>query len=157
MVEERRQLPRCLLPRAVSTLATWLAALIAIVGHAPAHGADDVIRLSEAPSRGRSTSGPRGRSSRVTDQAAGGDVLKLDYTIPQGAAAGIYAKSFPGGLDADRVDVVRLAAKAASPTNATRSCWGRNQGKRGCAAHPLADPSDWAPSRRSSTGRRSGR
>ena len=52
---------------------------------------------------------------RVTDLTAGGDVLKLDYTIPPGAAAGIYAKSFPGGLSADRVDVAQLAAKAASP------------------------------------------
>ena len=123
MVEERRQLPRLLPLRAASVLATWLAAFIAVAGNAPAHAADDGIRLCEAAEQGRFNVGPASAVvRRVTDLTAGGDVLKLDYTIPQGTAAGIYTKSFPLGLIADRVDVAQLAAKAASATIQCESC-----------------------------------
>src|SRR5262245_48647729 len=99
MVEERRQLPRPLPHRAASTMGTWLAAWIAIVGIAPARAADEVIRLCEAGEQGTFNVGPASAVvRRVADPSAGGDVLKLDYTIPPGSAAGIYAKSFPGGL-----------------------------------------------------------
>ena len=147
MVEERRQLPRCLPPRAVSTLATWLAALIAIVGNAPAHAADDVIRLGEATEQGTFNVGPaRAVVTRVTDLTAGGDVLKLDYTIPPGAAAGIYTKSFPGGLSANRVDVVQLAAKAASPDQRDPIVLGVEiKGSAGVQRIPLPIDPDWAP------------
>ena len=90
MVEERRQLARPLPLRAASTLATWLAAFIAVAGNAPAHAADDVIRLCEAAEQGTFNVGPASAVvRRVTDLTAGGDVLKLDYTIPPGTAAGI--------------------------------------------------------------------
>ena len=36
--------------------------------------------------------------ARVPDPAAGGEVLKLTYTIPTGTTAGVYAKGFPPEL-----------------------------------------------------------
>src|SRR5215472_14028661 len=103
MVEERRQVPRPLVRRAASSLATWLAVVAAIAGNASVRAADDVIRFCEAAEQGTFNVGPaRAAVRRVTDPTAGGDVLSLDYTIPPGSAAGIYAKSFPGGLSADR-------------------------------------------------------
>ena len=147
MVEERRQLPRPLPLRAASTLATWLAALIAVAGNAPAHAADDVIRLCEAAEQGTFNVGPASAVvRRVTDLTAGGDVLKLDYTIPPGTAAGIYAKSFPGGLSADRVDVAQLAAKAASPEQRDQIVLVVEiKGSAGVQRIPLPIHPDWAP------------
>ena len=147
MVEERRQLPRPLPLRAASTLATWLAAFIAVAGNAPAHAADDVIRLCEAAEQGTFNVGPASAVvRRVTDLTAGGDVLKLDYTIPPGTAAGIYAKSFPGGLSADRVDVVQLAAKAASPEQRDQIVLVVEiKGSAGVQRIPLPIHPDWAP------------
>ena len=147
MVEERRQLPRPLPLRAASTLAMWLAAFIAVAGNAPAHAADDVIRLCEAAEQGTFNVGPASAVvRRVTDLTAGGDVLQLDYTIPPGTAAGIYAKSFPGGLSADRVDVAQLAAKAASPEQRDQIVLVVEiKGSAGVQRIPLPIHPDWAP------------
>ena len=42
-------------------------------------------------------------------------MVKLDYTLPPGTAAGAWAKAFPEGLNADTIDVVRLGVKAPGP------------------------------------------
>src|SRR5215469_2294156 len=114
MVEEGQGMADSLAHRAVRILTRRLAVLIVMAGGATALAADapPSVRLSEAAELGTFNVGPAGAVvRRIPDQAVEGDVLKLDYTIPQSAAAGLYAKTFPGGLDADRVDAARLAVK----------------------------------------------
>ena len=54
------------------------------------------IGLSEAAEQGTFNVGTAQRVvARVPDPAAGGEVLKLTYTIPAGTTAGVYAKCFP--------------------------------------------------------------
>ena len=103
--------------------------------------------LCEAAEQGTFNVGPASAVvRRVTDLTAGGDVLKLDYTIPPGTAAGIYAKSFPGGLSADRVDVAQLAAKAASPEQRDQIVLAVEiKGSAGVQRIPLPIHPDWAP------------
>jgi cyclic beta-1,2-glucan synthetase len=114
MVDKRRRSPLPLSFSPILTLAAWLTAYVAVTGNDCLRAGEEV-RLSDAAEQGTFNVGPaRAVASRVNDPAAGGDVLKLDYTIPPGAAAGVYAKSFPGGLSASRVEVVQLAAKAAN-------------------------------------------
>jgi len=124
-----------------------LALCIVTTASDSVRAADDIIRLADGAEQGTFNVGPaRTAVSRVRDQAAGDDVLKLDYTLPAGTAAGIYAKSFPGGLSADRIDVVRLAVKAAGPD-------GRHQidlaveikGSAGVQRIPLEIHPDWVP------------
>ena len=75
--------------------------------------ADGPIRLSEAAEQGTFNVGAaRASVTREADPRGGGDLLKLDFTIPPGAAAGLYAKSFPGPMDGEHVDIVRMALKA---------------------------------------------
>ena len=162
MVEEGQGWSWSLLHRGVSAVATLLAVIIATAGGVSARAAEPAraIRLSEAAELGTFNVGPaRAAVRRVPDPAAGGEVLTLDYTIPRGAAAGLYAKAFPGGLDADRVDVVRLAVKAddAGPGSTSRR-GGRDQGRGGRAADPPRRSIPNGPrSKCSWTGRRSGR
>ena len=75
--------------------------------------ADGPIRLSEAAEQGTFNVGAaRASVTREAGPRGGGDLLKLDFTIPPGAAAGLYAKSFPGPMDGEHVDIVRMALKA---------------------------------------------
>ena len=85
-------------------------------------------------------------------------ILKLDFTIPPGAAAGVYAKSFPGRLDAEHVDIVRVAVKAQGSEPARQIAAAIEiKGAAGVQRIPLAIQPEWTRSRRRWTGRRSGR
>jgi hypothetical protein len=54
------------------------------------------IRLTDAAERGAFNVGAALASvSTQPDPAAGTEVLKLDYTMPRGTAAGVWAKAFP--------------------------------------------------------------
>jgi cyclic beta-1,2-glucan synthetase len=145
MVEERRQVPRPL-PRR-RPLTAWLAALLAFAGNVSVHAADDVIRLCEAAEQGTFNVGPaRAVVQRVTDLTASGDVLNLDYTIPPGAAAGIYAKRFPAGMSAGRVAVVQFAAKAMSAAQRDQIALAIEiKGTAGVHRIPLPIHPDWTP------------
>jgi cyclic beta-1,2-glucan synthetase len=97
-------------------LPALLAIFIAMNGVASARAEGPAVRLAEATELGTFNVGPaRADVRRAHDREGAGDVLKLEYTIPRGAAAGLYAKSFPGGLDSRRVDAVRLAVRAEGP------------------------------------------
>src|SRR5207249_665664 len=77
---------------------------------------DQPIRLSDAAERGVFNVGAaQATVSTQTDKAAGGNVLKFDYALPRGTAAGVWAKAFPDGLNPDRVDVVAIGVKATDP------------------------------------------
>jgi cyclic beta-1,2-glucan synthetase len=69
------------------------------------------VRLTDAGERGAFTGGTaQANVEKATDPTAG-DVLRLDYTLPQGAFAGVWAKKFPDGLGADRIDVMTLGVR----------------------------------------------
>ena len=105
--------------------------------------ADGPIRLSEAAEQGTFNVGAaRASVTREADPRGGGDLLKLDFTIPPGAAAGLYAKSFPGPMDGEHVDLVRMALKAqgTEPVRQVAAAT-RDQGGRG---HPEDPPADSA-------------
>jgi cyclic beta-1,2-glucan synthetase len=131
--------------RAALVLFTLLALFIIAAGNASVRAADDIIRLSAATEQGTFNVGPaRAAVTRVHDEAAGGDVLKLDFSLPPGTAAGVYAKSSPGGLTADRVDVVLLGAKAAGRDEHDRIVLAVEiKGSAGIQRIPLSIHSDW--------------
>ena len=149
MVEEGQGGPRCRLHRWISAISTLLPVVIATAGTIPARAAEPVqaIRFSEAAELGTFNVGPaRAVVRRVPDPTAGGEILRLDYTIPQGAAAGLYAKAFPGGLDADRVEVVRLAVRADDPGQARQVAVAVEiKGATGVQRIPLTIHSEWTP------------
>jgi cyclic beta-1,2-glucan synthetase len=77
------------------------------------------IRLLDAAELGAFNVGAaQGNVSRLDDGGAGAAVLKFDYTLPQGTAAGVWAKRFPDGLDPAGVDVVRAAVRVADSAHA---------------------------------------
>ena len=125
----------------------FIAATGAFAASARAAEPAGSVRFSEAVELGTFNVGPaRAAVRRETDRTVG-EILKLEYTIPRGAAAGVYAKAFPGRLDADRVDLVRLAVEAetAGPSSKRRR-GGRDQGLGGRAADPLTiHPDEWKP------------
>ncbi|WP_435015629.1 GH36-type glycosyl hydrolase domain-containing protein [Tundrisphaera sp. TA3] len=92
--------------------AAWALLLIAVP--ASARGDGPPIRLSDATASGVFNVGDaRATVDRVElPPDAGGTVLRLNYTLPRGTAAGIWAKAFPPGLDPKSVDLVRVAAEA---------------------------------------------
>jgi hypothetical protein len=98
-------------------LTALLGILGASAGGRSAHAAEShPVRLSDAAEQGTFNVGAaQAVVSRLFDPTAGGDVLKLDYTMPRGTAVGVWAKAFPGGLNADNAEIVRLGVRAAEP------------------------------------------
>jgi cyclic beta-1,2-glucan synthetase len=43
------------------------------------------------------------------------EILQLTYTLPKGTAAGIWSKSFPGGLNAQNAEIVHLGIAGTDP------------------------------------------
>jgi cyclic beta-1,2-glucan synthetase len=119
LVKDRRTFPGLLRLPARLAVLSYLALLAAPGTGAAAPADGGPIRLSDAAQRGAFNVGAaRANVNVVPDPAAGGDVLKLDYTLPRGTAAGVWAKAFPEGLSPDRIDVVDLGVRAAEPDQA---------------------------------------
>ena len=117
MVDERQMPSKLDWSRLVA--AAGLATLLI----APTSRADSpTIRLSDAKQSGLFNSGQGGRATvnRVSDPELGEGALKLDYDLPRGSGAGVWAKAFPDGLDADHLDVVDLELKGVGPDQARR-------------------------------------
>jgi cyclic beta-1,2-glucan synthetase len=113
LVKERQGPSRRLPHLASRTLATLLAVLVAAAGGVSAGAERPSFRLTDAAEQGTFNVGPaHAVVGRVPDPIGGGDVLTLEYAIPQGTAAGVWSKAFPAGLSAETVDVVRLGVKA---------------------------------------------
>ncbi len=92
---------------------TILLAAVAILGGAGRGAAADGpgVGLADAGQMGAFNVGASTAGvARVADPS-GRSVLRLDYRMPGGTAAGIWTKAFPPGLDADHVDLVRVGAR----------------------------------------------
>ena len=113
MVKERRGRVRPW----VAALATALLVGLAAV---PARGAEGPgIALTAASEMGAFNVGAsRASVTKGGDPKgpAAGTVLKLDYAMPPGTAAGAWAKGFPATFDPDHVDLVRLGGRGDDPS-----------------------------------------
>ena len=92
--------------------ASALAALAIALLQAQVRADSPAVRLSDAGQSGVfNVKDGQATVDRVADPAVGERVLKLDYTLPKGSAAGVWTRAFPGGLDPEHVDVAELAVK----------------------------------------------
>ena len=112
-------MPRCPGPRmmALAILATSL------VGGVPARGEGPgpSIGLVDAGESGIFNVGPgRATANKVVEAGEGQGALRIDYALPKGSAAGLWAKGFPKGLEPSRVDVVKLGVRGVGPARAKR-------------------------------------
>ena len=146
MDEQRRGQSICAPRRVGLSGAAFLSMLAATSARLPAAEADS-IRLSAAAEQGTFNVGSaRATFTRLGDPYAGGDILKLDYVIPPGTAAGVYAKAFPAGLSADQIDIARLAVKATKLDQAQLITAAIEvKGTAGVQRIPLEIHSDWTP------------
>jgi cyclic beta-1,2-glucan synthetase len=109
-------------------------------------GADDLIRLSEAAEQGAFNVGAA-RATVARERGPGGEVLKLDFTIPPGSAAGAFTKSFPGPLDAEHIDLVQIGVKSlGTQTSRQIAAAMEIKGTAGVQRIPLAVQPEWRPS-----------
>ena len=103
MVTERQGLARRPCHVAALAFVTASALLGLPAGGARAAGDGQPIRLTDAAERGAFNVGAaEGTVSTAPGPAPGGEVLKFDYRMPRGTAAGVWTKGFPEGLDADQ-------------------------------------------------------
>jgi len=131
----------------VLALGAFLGIVVVVNANLSAVAGDDSIRLSAAAEQGTFNVGvAHAAVTRINDPEAGGDIFKLDYMIPPGTSAGIYAKAFPADLHAGQIDLVRLGVKA---TQADRSrliiAAIEIKGTAGLQRIPLGIRSDWIP------------
>ncbi len=125
-------------------MAWALVGSLAVLVAAPAWAASPPKRLVDAAQSGafnvgaaRATAGP------ASDPAVGHGFLKLDYSLPRGTAAGIWAKGF-SLLDADHHDAVSLAARATDPDAARNvAATLEIKGTAGIQKIPLGLGPDW--------------
>ena len=57
---------------------------------------------------------------RAFDSGLGKDVLKLDYSVPKGSAAGVWTKGYPAELARDVIDIVSVGVKVADAQQASQ-------------------------------------
>ncbi len=143
MIKDRRNAPA----RVVTLAAlTWAALLANPDGSsASAQTAQPPIRLTDAAQQGAFNVGAARAVVSRSQDAAEGEVVKLDYTLPRGTSAGAWAKAFPETLSADAIDVVRLGAKAPSPGQPHQvAVTVEIKGTKGVQRIPVPLQPDWA-------------
>src|SRR3954469_3730062 len=87
----------------------------------PSRAQGPAIRLSDATQSGAFNVGAgQAVVNRVVEPGEDQGALKIDFTLPKGTAAGVWAKAFPTGLDRAHIDIVRLAVKGLDPDQARR-------------------------------------
>lgn len=94
-------------------LAALLAVLVGLGNNAQATPSEPAsFRLADASQQGTFQIGEaQAVLTRTSDPATGSDGFALDYTLPPGSAAGLWAKGLPATLTANNADVVRARAR----------------------------------------------
>jgi cyclic beta-1,2-glucan synthetase len=118
MVKERR---RAVCRPDLRALGFAALAMVLLLAPSQTMAAAVPVRLVDAGQSGVFNVGNgQARVEKVTIQGRGGEALKLDYALPKGTAAGIWAKGFQQGPNADRLDVVKIAVKGGDLDQARR-------------------------------------
>ncbi|HRY30584.1 MAG TPA: hypothetical protein P5079_11190, partial [Elusimicrobiota bacterium] len=82
---------------------------------APRRGSSTGFGLLDARERGAFNMGAaKGNVALFADDIAKKDVLKLDYSAPQGSAVGLWTKAYPSGLGAASVNAVNVLVNVPS-------------------------------------------
>jgi len=85
---------------------------------------------------------------RASDADAGRDVLKLDYTVPKGSAAGIWTKEYPAQLSRDTIETVTIGAKVTDDQQASQiTVKAEIKGSSGTETTPLVLCPGWSLTR----------
>ncbi len=112
MVRERRRSAILLVSRGMQVLTLLVVVLMSLGSGGAAGAADDTVRLTDAVQAGTfNVGGAQASVSRVFDPELGGNVSRVRFQVPEGTAAGVWAKGFPGTLSPAGVAVVRLGAR----------------------------------------------
>lgn len=101
-------------PRLVWPLTLMLMALVASAASPvpPATATERTIRLADAAEMGTFNVGSAESSfRRLVAPDVSREVLRLDFNLPPGTAAGLWAKRFPEGFRPDQIDVVKPAVR----------------------------------------------
>ncbi len=140
MVKERRMRSR--LP---SLRALAFTVLVLSLAHAPAWAASTPVGLSDAGQSGVfNVKDGQATVNRVDVPDVGPGVLKLDYSLPKGSAAGVWAKGFPERLNPENVDVVVLTVKGSGTGRVNAAL--EIKGMAGTRRIPLEPGGDWSRS-----------
>ena len=147
-MDEERGVLSSPVPRRLRLALTALLDILVIVSMSPSVAAEEgAIGLPDAADQGTFNVGTAHVViTRMFDPAAGGEVLKLTYTIPAGTTAGMYAKGFPPELRADHIDFLRVSIKSTSPDQRRQITAAIEiKGSAGLQRIPLELQSDWHP------------
>ncbi len=126
-----------------------LVLLLLLAGRiAPASGQE--VRLTDAAERGTFNVGPARAEVQPSTDPKAGALLRFDFTIPQGAAAGVWTKKFPEAMREGEIDVVRPAARSADPAGLRDvGVTLEIKGSAGVQRIPIELHHDWASAERS--------
>ena len=106
-------------PRLIPLQAIAFASLATMLAASVSRADSPAVRLSDAGQSGVfNVAAGQASIVKVTDPQLGEGAWKLDYHLPPGSAAGVWAKAFPKGLDAEHLDRVNLAIKGIGPDQA---------------------------------------
>lgn len=98
----------------LQTVLALLALLTTQVHGAAVRAEEQAVAFSDAAQQGVFNVGAAQATPGTTaDQATGNKILKLDYALPRGTAAGAWAREFPERLNANAIDVVWFGARVA--------------------------------------------
>jgi cyclic beta-1,2-glucan synthetase len=101
-----------------SALLAAAVAVTCLAGYAVAadgRATDDSVHLLDAREQGTFNIGSSRCALRREMGPDGHMALAIDYTAPLGTVVGVWSKSFPTGLRADGIDMVRASATAVNP------------------------------------------
>ena len=148
MDEERGGLPSPV-PRRPMSAPTALLGILVAVSMSPSIAADEAsIGLAEAAEQGTFNVGTaHAVVARVSDPDAGGEVLKLTYTIPRGTTAGVYAKGFPPSCERIASTSCEWVSRRATPEQGRQVTAAIEiKGSAGLQRIALELQPDWHPS-----------
>ena len=109
--------------------------------------AASTFKLLDARERGTTvTAEAKGTLTPTFDEAIKKDILEFDYSIPQGAVATAWVKSFPAELTASSANLVKIGIKAFLATQMTEvSVTMEVRGAQGVQIIPLRLKNGWNP------------
>ena len=102
-------LRRVLLPG----LVAWALAADAVAQPSSKAHPESAVLLTTAAEQGTFNVGAgKANLARVVDLVVSREVFKLDFSLPVGTAAGVWAKKFPSQIGTGNIDVAQIGVRA---------------------------------------------